>query len=136
MERRAAADRYSDARNLVGRVTKPKILSVEDILAAQDLKEETVDVPEWGGAVKVKGLTRAQVYEMEKRSKVGKEHDLMKMDALMLEMGVTEPKLTEDAAASLMQKSASGTQVILDAISKLSGMDKGTAAAADRSFPS
>ncbi len=121
---------------MVARVPNPKILSVDDILAAPDLPEETVDVPAWGGAVKVKGLTRSQVYDLEKGSKVGKEHDLMRMDVLMIAAGVTEPKLTEDQAQQLMQKSASGTQVILDAISRLSGMDKGTAAAADRSFPS
>lgn len=32
-------------------------LTKQDILVAQDLKFEDVDVPEWGGAVRVKALT-------------------------------------------------------------------------------
>ena len=39
----------------------PHILTVDEILAADDLKEEVVPCPEWGGAVKVKGLTKAQI---------------------------------------------------------------------------
>lgn len=34
-----------------------EFLTKKDILAAQDLKTEVVDVPEWGGKVKVCGLS-------------------------------------------------------------------------------
>ncbi len=34
-----------------------KLLSGEEILAAADYKFEDVDVPEWGGSVRIKGLT-------------------------------------------------------------------------------
>lgn len=37
-----------------------KILSKADIFAAQDLQTETVDVPEWGGAVIIRTMTGAQ----------------------------------------------------------------------------
>jgi hypothetical protein len=37
-----------------------RLLSLDDILAAQDIKTEYVDVPEWGGKVKVVGLTGAE----------------------------------------------------------------------------
>ena len=33
------------------------LLTKKDILKAQDLKTEIVDVPEWGGKVKVRGLS-------------------------------------------------------------------------------
>ena len=36
------------------------LLSREQILAADDLKAETVDVPEWGGSVRVRMLTGAE----------------------------------------------------------------------------
>ncbi len=39
--------------------TTTKVLSKDDILAADDLQQEVVDVPEWGGAVIVRGLTGA-----------------------------------------------------------------------------
>lgn len=37
-----------------------KLLKKGDILAADDLPHETVDVPEWGGAVRVRVLTGAE----------------------------------------------------------------------------
>lgn len=36
-----------------------KILTAEDILGANDIAIETVEVPEWGGAVRVKGMDGA-----------------------------------------------------------------------------
>ena len=37
--------------------TMPALLSKESILAAQDTATDVVAVPEWGGAVRVRGLT-------------------------------------------------------------------------------
>jgi hypothetical protein len=39
---------------------KAALLSKESILAAQDVVTELVDVPEWGGAVRVRGLTGSE----------------------------------------------------------------------------
>jgi hypothetical protein len=38
----------------------PRILSVEDILTAPDIAEKVVEVPEWGGAVKIRSFTKAR----------------------------------------------------------------------------
>lgn len=38
----------------------PALLSKEAILAVQDTATELVEVPEWGGAVRVRGLTGAE----------------------------------------------------------------------------
>jgi len=35
------------------------ILTAEQLLAADDLPEETLPIPEWGGEVVLRGLTRA-----------------------------------------------------------------------------
>jgi hypothetical protein len=37
--------------------TKPKLLTRDEILAAEDRSTETVDVPEWGGQVTIRPLT-------------------------------------------------------------------------------
>jgi len=36
------------------------LLTKKDILEAKDFKEETVNVPEWGGEVKLRGLTASE----------------------------------------------------------------------------
>ncbi len=117
-------------------MTAPKILSVDDILAAPDLPEETVEVPEWGGAVVVRGLTRQQAFEVRADGKVGKEMDVARVDMLMLIAGMAEPKFTAEQGPQLMAKSAAATQRVVNVINRLSGMDEEAAAAADRSFPS
>lgn len=38
----------------------PRVLSRDDIMRAQDLKRELVEVPEWGGSVYVRGLTGSE----------------------------------------------------------------------------
>lgn len=48
-----------------------KYLSREEILAVDDQKYEDVAVPEWGGTIKVRGLTGAQRDDFEAKSVVG-----------------------------------------------------------------
>lgn len=43
-----------------------KVLSLEDILAADDRKPHPVDVPEWGGRVYVRGMSGVQREELER----------------------------------------------------------------------
>lgn len=43
-----------------GHSRRKAVLSLDDILAAQDIEFETVAVPEWGGAVRVRSLTGAE----------------------------------------------------------------------------
>jgi hypothetical protein len=38
-----------------------KILTAGDILGAQDVQFETVEVPEWGGSVRLRSLTARQI---------------------------------------------------------------------------
>ncbi len=45
-----------------------KLLSKSDILKADDLKTETVPVPEWGGDVRIRTLTAAQKDDFEAAS--------------------------------------------------------------------
>lgn len=42
-----------------------KLLTKEEILAAPDLKTKTVEVPEWGGTVKVSQVTAADRCELQ-----------------------------------------------------------------------
>ena len=62
-------------------MTEIRILTADDILRAEDLPRELVEVPEWGGAVYVRGLTAWERSEFEnemfdlknKRIKPGKK---------------------------------------------------------------
>lgn len=46
----------TDGSNGTSPAPGSRLLSKSEILSARDLPEETVDVPEWGGAVRVQGM--------------------------------------------------------------------------------
>jgi hypothetical protein len=50
-----------------------KILSAQDILDAQDIVTEVVDVPEWGGSVILRTLTGAEAIQLGKLGETDKE---------------------------------------------------------------
>ena len=52
--------------------TKTKLLLRDQILAANDLKTERVEVPEWGGAVTVRSMTAGDRDQWEQRLWGGK----------------------------------------------------------------
>jgi hypothetical protein len=54
---------------------KKGLLTKESILAVQDVVTELVDVPEWGGAVRVRGLTGAErdAFESEVIQRKGRD---------------------------------------------------------------
>lgn len=100
-------------------------LTREDILAAVDLPEEIVDVPEWGGSVLLKGLNVEQALEMlekitdPKTDKVNVE----KATLYAFLVGVIEPKFTEADLPVLKQKSMAAVKRITDAFTQLSGLN-------------
>lgn len=52
------------------------LLSKENIIAADDIAYEYVDVPEWGGKVKIYAMSLAQHIEYEKLSTKGKDNPI------------------------------------------------------------
>lgn len=110
---------------------RPKILSLEDIQATEDLGEQTVEVQEWGGAVKIRGLAHGEVVD------IFRELDLEVDDSgnlrvpaaragewqlALVAAGLVEPEVDEEALSSLSAKSTKAIARVSDAISELSGL--------------
>ena len=94
------------------------ILSVDDILQADDIPSEVVAVPEWGGEVKVRGLSRATFERITKASEVvipatgpgqspGIGRDEAKFSEQLFLACVVEPKFSEEHLGKLKDKSIS-----------------------------
>ncbi len=106
------------------------ILTRDAILNAQDLAEEVVPVPEWGGAVKVRGLSlSARVHILEMTNQSGGNVNVARAETLTFVMGVVEPSFTEGDCDALRAKSNAAITRVNRAIMRLSGI--GTAAEAD-----
>jgi hypothetical protein len=107
-----------------------EFLSVDQILAADDIPSEVVDVPEWGGKVKVRGLSRSAFEKINKASEViipatgpGQSPTVQKDEAKFSEAlflaCVVEPKFSEDHIGPLRDKSIAALNRVYEAIGRV-----------------
>lgn len=107
-------------------------LTKEQILKADDLKQEEVDVPEWGGKVLVRALNGKERDEFEKtvffeKGKVEKEN-WTNLRARLVALTVVDEKkkrlFTLNDIEALGSKSASALDRLFTVSMKLSGLSK------------
>jgi hypothetical protein len=117
----------------------PHILSAAEIFAAQDIEERTVDVPQWGGAVRIRTFSKRQAAEMTKRATqkdrhTGKESvDKDILEALLFTEGIIEPKFEVADYEQLQDKSAVAISTVLKAIMDASGLSDSAVSEAGKS---
>lgn len=105
-------------------------LTVDQILAVNDLPSEVVEVPEWGGKVKVQGLSRAAYDGIAKAAEVavaptgpgqqaGTKRDDDKFSDLLFLACVVEPQFSEDHIPALRGKSLAALNRVYQAIGRV-----------------
>jgi hypothetical protein len=106
------------------------LLTREQILAADDLKRETIPVPEWGGDVIVKSLTGAERDAFEdsvvKQRGKSRELNLRNARARLVSLSLIDEagnRLFTDADVELLgKKSAAALDRVFSAAQRLSGL--------------
>ena len=102
------------------------ILSLEQIRAIDDRAPIVVQVPEWGGTVRVRALTLQQIANCAKRAaneKRGGEVNPEVRNGWYLVEGMVEPQITlGDAEAWLTERAAGPSTRILATILDASGL--------------
>jgi hypothetical protein len=116
----------------------PHILTADEIWKAQDIEERTVEVPQWGGSVRIRTFSKRQAVNMVKRATVkdrfGKETvDNEIVEALLVTEGVIEPKFDLADYERLSEKSAVAMTTVIKAINDASGLSELAVAEADKS---
>ncbi len=109
------------------------LLTKEQILGADDLKNDTVEVPEWGGAVKVRSMSGA---EAEKYSETVSEEGRSGVAniALLISMcavdGENKPLFPdEEDLKALAEKDINVLNAVATACMKVNGFDQEEVAA-------
>lgn len=104
---------------------KPKVLTLDDVIAVDDQQIIDIPVPEWGGVVRVISLTAAEmITEIEGKEGVDKEKLGLRLvvRSLVDEHGT---RIGTDAhIAMLEKKSAAVVNRIATAVMKLNGLEK------------
>lgn len=113
-----------------------KMLTIEDILLAPDLESKEVAVPEWGGTVKVKGMTKREQQQMRKSTTdpLTGQIDSDRLEVAMLAHCLAEPLVTLEQAEQLLQKSATAVDRVLTAAMDVAGMSDTAQKAMTRTF--
>lgn len=116
----------------------PRILSKDDIWAAKDIEERTVDVPQWHGSVRIRTFSKLQADQMRKRATLkdmaGRDYvNADNLEALLFCEGVIEPKFDVEEYGRLEEKSAVAIGLILKAIMDASGLSDLAVTEADKS---
>jgi len=102
-----------------------RVLTAAEILAADDIEERWVDVPEWRGRVKVRALTLKQMAVAASRAsrrnpQTGLETPDRELAMLYtLQEGLVEPKLSPQDVKRLGEKSAAAITRIVQAINAM-----------------
>jgi hypothetical protein len=111
--------------------TQVVFLTKDQILAAADLPEEVVDVPEWGGKVLIRGMTGAERDAFEESVMVtrgnSRELNLRNFRAKLVALSIVDPvtkerMFSDNEIAELGKKSARALQRVFEAALRLNGM--------------
>jgi hypothetical protein len=118
-----------EARKATQEGTLP-VGSVQQILEAapKDLKEEVVEVPEWGYSVKIRSSSAAQQASIKEDGFkfTGEETQVAwgSMEIQTFQQGVVEPKFDQDQVAQLYISSGPGFNRVVNAINSLNNVDQ------------
>lgn len=111
------------------------VLSAEDLLAKHTLREEYIDVPEWGCRVKVRELSMGTYQQVqEKATGPHGELDESKLQAHLVLAGIVEPDLGDDAYEWVRGQSMRAVNRILEQVMTLSGIGAGALEDAEAMF--
>jgi hypothetical protein len=119
------------------------LLTRDAILSASDLTFEDVDVPEWGGTVRVRMLTGAErdLFESGTVVRRGKrvEMNLVNVRARLVALTAIDEGgqllFTQADVEALAKKSAAGLNRVFEAARKLNGLTEEDTAEAAAVFP-
>ena len=90
----------------VAEVANVRMLTVEDILAADDIAEAVIEVPEWGGSVRIRAFSKAVEQRLRTESGGATDFDTDRFEMLLFIEGVVDPKFTVEQLDALKAQTA------------------------------
>lgn len=118
----------------------PTILSVDQILESADVATVTVEIPEWGGSVKIKELQRQEMLDCRKNAETGEEDedgdptiDIELYEMHLLVAALVEPSFAIDQIGQLRKKNGRVVGALIAKITVLLGAGEAALKAAEKS---
>ena len=110
-----------------------EFLTLQQIVDADDMDFEVIEVPEWGGKVKLGSMTAGDrdAYEVaiyRSREKGGEEAALENVRSRLVAAALIEPKVSKGQVVKLAKKNARIVNQLFDAARRLNGISAEDAA--------
>lgn len=116
-------------------MTEQNILSVDAIKEAADVTESVIPVPEWGGSVRIRSITKREMNDIKSKSRDAQgDIDEDQMEKWIFLTGLKEPAFEETDYEWLLDKSFTALTNITKAIMKGSNLDEGALKKEERNF--
>jgi hypothetical protein len=114
-----------------------KILSVAEIMAADDITTEEVPIPAWGGAVVVRSISHRTMRKIKQKLDAEFDGDAPEGEyekRIWME-GVIEPKFSDEEYEHVLDKSSRNVMKVLNAILKESRATETAVKEEEKKFP-
>ena len=96
--------------------------TIDQILTAPDIGTELMEVPEWGCAIRLRGISKRQQSDIREESTRGGQVVGELVVLLTFIEGVVEPQFTRAHIAQLQERAASVIDRVVARIFELSGL--------------
>lgn len=119
-----------------GRGAPLPVLSAEDLLGTSTLREEWVDVPEWGSRIKVREMSMGTYQQVQEKATDARGLlDESKLQAYLVLAGIVEPALGDDAYEWVRGQSMRAVNRVLEKVMELSGIGGSFIEDTEATFP-
>lgn len=119
-------------------MSEPRFLTPDEILQADDRPVATINVPEWGGTIRVRALSLDDYLSLKEQHMRDGQEDERGLTTAMLQAGIVdqdgEACFTLEQARSLLNKSAVPLGRVMKAIGQVTGSDGAKASEAAATF--
>lgn len=113
--------------------TEVKVLSIEDIVAANDLTTKTIPCPEWGGSVVIRILSKAEQNKV-RDTVSGEATNMGAFEQELFTSAMVSPEVDGNTYVLLSQKSSLVMERIMREIIDLNGMGEDAAKKKEAEF--
>lgn len=115
-----------------------KMLSFDDIVSADDIKTEDVEVPEWGGFITVKVFSKREQQDIRRAmmsSRSGDQADYDNFERMVVLTGLVTPSISADQYNLMLERSGNAFDTVLKAILTVNNMSEDSTEEAEAQFP-
>lgn len=103
--------------------TTGRVLTLDDIVKVEDRPVVDVEVPEWGGVVKIRGLSKGGRQEVRDAAFDAEGNfSAERWENALLVAGMVEPAITAEEVGQLREKAASAVETVVKSIAEHSKM--------------